>query len=70
MQEALERLMAGRTTIVIAHRLTTVERADKIIVLDRGRVVEEGTHAGLLAHGGLYQRLYTRDLAGLGEAVA
>ncbi len=70
VQEALERLMAGRTTIVIAHRLTTVERADKIIVLDRGRVVEEGTHAGLLAHGGLYQRLYTRDLAGLGEAVA
>jgi len=70
VQEALERLMAGRTTIVIAHRLTTVERADKIVVLDRGRVVEEGTHADLLARGGLYQRLYTRDLAGLGEAVA
>ena len=70
VQEALERLMAGRTTIVIAHRLTTVERADKIVVLDRGRVVEEGTHADLLARGGLYQRLYTRDLAGVGEAVA
>ena len=70
VQEALERLMVGRTTIVIAHRLTTVERADKIVVLDRGRVVEEGTHVDLLARGGLYQRLYTRDLAGLGEAVA
>jgi len=70
VQEALERLMIGRTTIMIAHRLTTVERADKIVVLDRGRVVEEGTHADLLARGGLYQRLYTRDLAGLGEAVA
>ncbi len=70
VQEALERLMAGRTTIVIAHRLTTVERADKIVVLDRSRVVEEGTHADLLARGGLYQRLYTRDLAGVDEAVA
>jgi len=69
VQEALERLMVGRTTIVIAHRLTTVERADKIVVLDGGRVVEEGAHAELLARGGLYQRLYTRDLGG-DEAVA
>jgi len=64
VQEALERLMVGRTTIVIAHRLTTVERADKIVVLDAGRVVEEGAHGELLARGGLYQRLYTRDLTG------
>ncbi len=69
VQEALERLMVGRTTIVIAHRLTTVERADEIIVLDGGRVVEQGTHAELLARGGLYQRLYTRDFDGA-EAVA
>ena len=63
VQEALERLMVGRTTLVIAHRLTTVENADKIVVLDQGRVVEEGTHADLLARGGLYHRLYTRDFA-------
>jgi subfamily B ATP-binding cassette protein MsbA len=63
VQEALERLMAGRTTIVIAHRLTTVERADRIVVLDAGRVVEQGTHAELLATRGLYHRLYTRDFA-------
>lgn len=57
VQEALERAMTGRTTIVIAHRLATVLRADRIIVLDEGRVVEEGTHAALVKKGGLYARL-------------
>ena len=58
IEDALERLLVGRTTFIIAHRLSTVRRADWLIVLDRGRVVEEGTHADLVARGGLYARLY------------
>jgi subfamily B ATP-binding cassette protein MsbA len=60
VQQALDRLMRGRTTIVIAHRLSTVERAHRILVLDKGQIVEEGTHQELLALAGLYHRLYTR----------
>ena len=58
VQLALEELMRGRTSIVIAHRLSTVERADRILVLDEGRVIESGTHAELLAKGGLYTSLH------------
>jgi ATP-binding cassette subfamily B protein len=57
VQDALDRLMADRTTIVIAHRLATVRAADRIVVMDRGSIVEEGTHATLTRHGGLYARL-------------
>lgn len=59
VQEALERLMKGRTTFVVAHRLSTIQRADRILVLDKGRLVEQGTHAELLGRMGLYHYLYT-----------
>ena len=58
VQRALQTLMANRTVIVIAHRLSTVRRADKIVVLDRGRIAETGRHDELVSRGGLYQRLY------------
>jgi ATP-binding cassette subfamily B protein len=57
VQDALEHLMEGRTTVVIAHRLATVRKADRIVVMDQGRIVEEGTHTALAKAGGLYERL-------------
>ncbi|MEY4704706.1 MAG: Lipid export ATP-binding/permease protein MsbA [Nitrospirota bacterium] len=65
VQEALEQLMKGRTTFVIAHRLTTIQRADRILVFNKGRLVETGTHAELLDRKGLYQYLYTLRLTEL-----
>jgi subfamily B ATP-binding cassette protein MsbA len=65
VRDALDRLMKGRTTIIIAHRLTTVQHADRIAVIEAGQVVELGTHRELLAMGGLYHRLYMKSAAGL-----
>ncbi len=61
VQEALDRFMAEHTTIVIAHRLSTIKNADRVLVLDQGRIIEQGTHQELLAKGGLYQELYQKQ---------
>jgi ATP-binding cassette subfamily B protein len=70
IQEALHRVMAGRTSIVIAHRLSTILAADLILVMDRGQIVERGTHQELLARGGLYARLYETQFRGRAGAQA
>ena len=59
IQDALERLMQGRTSFIIAHRLSTIHTADRIIVLDKGKLVESGTHTHLMQQQGLYHKLYT-----------
>jgi len=69
VQRALANLMAGRTVIVIAHRISTIRRADKIVVMDRGRICEIGTHADLVAGGGIYQRLHELQFVEAGAAV-
>ena len=63
MQRALDEALEGRTSLVIAHRLSTVRNADLILVVDDGRVVQSGTHEALLAEGGLYADLYATQFA-------
>ena len=58
IQDALGKMMEGRTTIMVAHRLSTIQNADNIIVMHKGRIVEEGTHQELLEKGGIYYKLY------------
>jgi ATP-binding cassette, subfamily B, bacterial MsbA len=64
VKTALQRLMAGRTTLIIAHRLSTIEHADRILVMSAGKIVEEGSHAGLLRRNGHYARLYNLAASG------
>jgi subfamily B ATP-binding cassette protein MsbA len=63
VQAALETLMQGRTTLVIAHRLSTIEKADRIVVMQKGRIVEIGSHKELLAKNGIYERLHSIQFA-------
>jgi subfamily B ATP-binding cassette protein MsbA len=71
VQQALEKLMQGRTTLIVAHRLSTIEKADRIVVMERGRIAEIGSHRELLARNGLYANLHRLQYgAGSGKAVA
>ena len=65
MQEALEQLSKGRTTLTIAHRLSTLKDVDRLIVIENGKIAEEGTHTELLRHKGIYHKLFTLQIAAM-----
>ena len=70
IQQAMERLMVGRTTLVVAHRLSTVRALDRLLVLDRGKVIEEGSHDALIRiDGGIYRRLFERQALELAKGL-
>jgi ABC-type multidrug transport system fused ATPase/permease subunit len=69
VQKALDRLSNGRTTLVVAHRLSTIREADSIVVLDQGSVAEQGTHEDLLAHGRIYPKLYAKYAGTEGQQI-
>ncbi|MCA9134681.1 MAG: ABC transporter ATP-binding protein, partial [Planctomycetales bacterium] len=70
IQRSLQRLLQGRTAFVIAHRLSTIAHADRILVLDQGRIAEQGTHQQLLDQGGLYQRMIVLQTEAIGAPPA
>ncbi|MFL5655557.1 MAG: hypothetical protein ACJ8CB_15435 [Ktedonobacteraceae bacterium] len=70
IQAALEKLVEGRTVIAIAHRLSTVQRANQILVVQQGRIVERGTHETLLQQSGVYRRLYLAQFASEAEQIS
>jgi len=70
IQQAIETLLEGRTVFVVAHRLSTVRRADEILLLDEGRIVERGDHAALVARGGRYKQLYDLQFESFGSPTA
>jgi ATP-binding cassette subfamily B protein len=70
IEQALEQVMRGRTTFVIAHRLSTVKRADEVIVLDRGEIVDRGTHGELIRRPGPYRRIYDVQMRDQEELIA
>ena len=69
VQQALERLMTGRTSIIVAHRLSTIEQADRIIVMDGGKIIEEGSHTELFGKGGYYAMLHNTSNAICGQSI-
>ena len=70
IQQAMKKLMKNRTSFVIAHRLSTIQDAEKILVMDKGEIIEQGTHGELMAQKGFYYELFLSQFSGSGAAIA